>query len=379
MMAEKFHTWCTVFMGAVIISSLFGCASAVKYPETVEKLHAAYTNGMQKLAANDLPGAEKDFEQAVDLDEKSPMGYTGLAFVEQCRGNYKEALKLAGQAIAQDCGFADAYLARGSTVVRRRSGDAWFAEAMKSLETARRLDPENERTLFSLGEAYFEAQEFARAFEYYRRAGEKKGILEEEAGKRLIFTEKIMRFQPLPPEVFDCAHQKKINRADLCVLLIEHLKLKELLARKRPILFNKLFLENHTLRSRDVPTRREVDASPARDDIIDVLHIGVPYLDLFPDGNFYPDRIVTRALFAMVLQGVITIVQDDPSCATKYTDLESPFKDIHANYFAYNAIYLLCNLGIMETNQDGNFRRDDPVSGTDAVIMLGELGTFLDR
>ena len=40
----------------------------------------------------------------------------------------EEALELAGQAIAQDRGFADAYLARGSTVVRRRRGDAWFAE-----------------------------------------------------------------------------------------------------------------------------------------------------------------------------------------------------------------------------------------------------------
>ena len=53
---------------------------------------------------------------------------------------------------------------------------------------------------------------------------------------------------------------------------------------------------------------------------------------------FAPDRPVTRAQFALILEDVIMRVKDDPDMATRHIGKESPFGDVHKGYYAFNAI-----------------------------------------
>ena len=48
----------------------------------------------------------------------------------------------------------------------------------------------------------------------------------------------------------------------------------------------------------------------------DALSLGIPGFELLPDGSFHPDEPVTRAGYARVSEGVLTLLTVDPSLPT---------------------------------------------------------------
>ena len=169
------------------------------------------------------------------------------------------------------------------------------------------------------------------------------------------------------------ARTEKINRADLCVLLIEEFKLKKILENRRPELFKKLFTTDATFKTRFEKIISEIGHNRAKNSMLEIIEIGIPFLDLYPDGSFYPDRPVTRGIISVVAQSILVMVTDDPNLSTKYIGITSPFNDVHSNYYAFNAINLCIDKGIMEFPEDGNFKPESTVSGIEAVLFLRAL------
>lgn len=371
---NKFTLPCMTF---IVIVILFGCSQSVKKESTVDTPKDHYNNGMQKLETNDLKNAETEFLRAVELDKNSPMGYTGLAFIELSRSNYKIALKHANKAIKKDGNFVDAYIAKGYTIASRKRGDRWFEEALKPFKKALSIEPENEKALFYLAECYDEAQKYTQALEYYSKTSRKNGTFAEQADERIAFVKKLMKAELLSDKGRIIARSDRINRADFCVLLIEELKLKNLLRHNRPELFEKIFREDFTLKTRKINVKSEVENNKAKEWILEIIQIDIPFLDLFPDGNFYPDRLVTKSLFTVVIQGVLALVNDNPTLSTKYIGIDSQFNDIHPDYYAFNAVNLCIEKGIMCFPENGSFNPDSTVSGIDAILMLRAVEDIL--
>lgn len=96
----------------------------------------------------------------------------------------------------------------------------------------------------------------------------------------------------------------------------------------------------------------------------------VPGLGLYPDGGFGPDRPVTRAEFAQMMQGLMVLESGDRSLATRYFGEASKFPNMRADHFAYNAAVLCVQRGVLQPEDDGRFEPDRPVSGAEAVLGI---------
>jgi hypothetical protein len=74
------------------------------------------------------------------------------------------------------------------------------------------------------------------------------------------------------------------------------------------------------------------------------------------------------------VQDIIVMLDDDQTLPAKYSDSESPFPDIRPDYFAYNAVMVGVEEGIMKADpKTGRFNIDSPVSGIDALEMIRAL------
>jgi len=109
-----------------------------------------------------------------------------------------------------------------------------------------------------------------------------------------------------------------------------------------------------------------------RTDIEGILEIGVRGLENYPDGNFHPAEIVTRAAYAMMLEDILLKVSGDNSLATKFIGSTSPFPDLRADLPYFNAIMVVTSRGIMEACDmtSGEFAPLNSVPGVDALLII---------
>jgi hypothetical protein len=359
------------FIITIALTAVFlGCSAGIKQPSIVGTPGDHYKSGLQKLEANDHAGAETEFLQAVSLDKKSPAGHTGLALLELSRSDHKLALKYAARALKLDSSYVDAYLAIGRIISSRKHDSGWIEKARKPFAVALEIAPENENVLYYTAEYYYEAGEYAQAVEYYTKANKINGDLAVRSSEKIAHTEKIIEASPLSDEGKRIAKIEKMSRADFCVLLIEEFKLKQLLERQRSEIFRKLFNADYTLRSRTGRVKSEIGNNTAKEWILEIIQIDLPFLDPYPDGYFYPDRLVTKAQFAVVIQEVLALINDDPTFTTRYIGMESRFDDVRADYYAFNAINLCVELKIIAAADERNFDSNGIISGMDGILML---------
>lgn len=365
----------------VAVSSLiFGiaCSKTVVKESDVDTPKERYLSGMQKLDNNDLKKSEEDFLRAIELDKKSPFGYTGMAFLELQRTNYNTALKYVKKALKYDKNFSDAYAARGYILTVIKDGDKWFNEAVEPLKKALTLDPENERAMFFLAECLLKAKKYEEAQNLYVKVAEKQDSFAVKAGERKTLMGKLMKASPVSVRGGYIALDDKIDRSDLCILLIDELQLKELLKKFRPMAFAELYNENLTLKKRGGKNPPDVNGHRAKDWIVDIIPLHLAGINVFPNGYYYPDRLLTRAQIATVMQEIIVKIKDDPSLSTMYIGSESRFPDVRGDYYAFNAITLCVEKGIMETDsKTGVFDAESTVSGVEAVTMIRALERYL--
>ena len=98
----------------------------------------------------------------------------------------------------------------------------------------------------------------------------------------------------------------QIDRADLAVLLIEELKLPELLEKKQPKTYDTGF------KAPDDPTKMATEETTKMADATDIDNhwaknwikqvIDNRVMDVFPDRTFRPDEKINRANYAMLMQ-----------------------------------------------------------------------------
>ena len=339
----------------------------------IAALKGHFVQGMQKLDQNDLKTAEEEFNKAIQLNKKSPYGYTGMAFLEMTRSNYKKALKHVGKALKYDKNFVAAYAAKGRIITVRKHGTKWFEEALIPFGKALSLDSDNQMVLFFVAECYLKAQQHQVALEYLEKALEHDGYYTKKAQERQTLVTKIIRAKLLSERGGYIALDDKIDRSDLCILINNELRLKELLNLQRFSLFEEIYNSDYKPKEK-IKIPPDLTNNNGKDDVLDIIALHITDIDIYPNGYFFPDRVVTRAQFAMVIQEIMVMVKDDPTLGTRYIGADSPFSDVHPDYYAFNAIVLCVEKGIMETDTEaGLFGTNGTVSGSDAILMFRAL------
>ena len=339
-----------------------------------------YTRGMARLGDGDLWTAQSEFERAHALDPDFPGTYVGSAMVAMAQGEFWRAKQDIEEAIHRDGGFVDAHVALGRIVTEdgRQGGrkpDDWLPLALEAYARAIDLDPEAPSAYYHRGMSYYAAGEYTSARESLAQVvARNRGDLVGPAMHQIERIQLIERASPGTDQGWAIAAVDRLTRAELAVLLLEELKLGELMRRRprREELGQFRAPHAQTQTPRPVPT--DIELCWARPWIEEILDLGVSGLEVMPDGLFRPEDAVTRANYARVNEGIMEAITGDDNLSTRYVGESSPFPDVRQDSFAFNAISLNVNRGIMSADTlTGRFRPEDTITGAEALLIIREL------
>ena len=127
----------------------------------------------------------------------------------------------------------------------------------------------------------------------------------------------------------------------------------------------------------NAPLPGDVRGSWAEGWIEEAMKLGVVETD--PDGNFYPAESVTRAGYARAVARILTMVTRDQTLETRYFgENPSRFSDVSSSHFAYPAMALCSERGIMKADLvTGGFNPAGGVGGADALLIIRTVQTSL--
>jgi len=122
----------------------------------------------------------------------------------------------------------------------------------------------------------------------------------------------------------------------------------------------------------------DLDGCLVESHVRDVVRIGG--MNIFPDKSFRPNDKIRRMDFAITIQQVIILVTGNRSVDTAFIGSPSPFPDVKQSHYAYNAVSLVAERGIMTPNlQTGEFGMNELLSGIDALLALRKLEAILNE
>ncbi len=356
-----------VAWAAAMLSILvaFGCASTTKGVKQMSQMDLPehhYFMGMNFLDKGEIDKALREFTRAKDLDPEYAPARVGIGLVLAQKGKFDEAFASMKKAKKLSSSKAERVIYHTGMIrlYTTWQGKDWLGKAEDQFNDAIDLDKNNPAPYYYMALAYKTAQEYERASMEFRRVIDLNKGYVEQADNGWKDIQRILRAMPGTKVGRDIAKLDKITRADVAALFIEELKLEKL-------------FKNHnvkTQRTQSFPT--DYKNHPLSADIDAVIGLGIRGLE--PVGNrFEPDKEITRADFAVMIEDILIKVLREDNLPTRYIGSPSPFKDVDSSFYAFNAIMTCTTRGIMEADLNGYFRPEGPVSGADALLSLRRL------
>lgn len=357
---------------------VIGCAPKAVSQSDLDTPEYHYRLGVRSLDNDDYQTALTAFQRSVALDKKYARGWSGLGLTNAYLNNFKEGKEAVDKGIDLAPKDAMVWIFRGRFWSINQSQRNWLEKAEDDFERALSLDPGNEAADYYLGEAYFYGMEFTNAEAQFSKVVNANGEYAGKADARWSLTQKIVRARPGTEAGRKIAIKPEITRADLAVLFTEELKIAEIFSRMAPTAGQPTFQPPGSVASSGAasvpPDSKGHWAEPW---IMESLTTGVFELD--PAGNFAPDQAVMRVDYAMAVQRILVAATRDASLETRYFG-ESPsrFSDVPSSHFAYNAMALCSERGIMKADlMTGRFEPAGKVNGADALLIIREVQSSL--
>ena len=360
-----------------IIALIFIVSCGTKPQSDVDTPEYHFKAGIRAIENGDFQQAIKSFQRSVDLDKKFALGYGGLGLAHANLGNNKDAKNFASKCASRGSKDPEALSLSAQVWITMRSSEKrWFKRAEDYLKTALRRDKEHEGSQYWFGVAYLYNYQFNEAEDYFQQVVNKRGDFSGKADSKWKLSQKIVRAMPGTPAGKKVALKERINRADLAVLFAEELKIG--------VLFDRMPVQSSGFQtpSQANQTATVIVPNDSRDHwaetwIKDMIRYGI--MNVEPDGNFYPDDDINRANYALAVQRLLVVATKDESLETKYFgEAQSRFSDVPASHFAYNAMAICTERGIMEIDMMNNrFNPTGDVTGADALLIIRNLQNSL--
>lgn len=353
----------------ILVLALAGCS---RPPQAGREAGATaaqqdFRQGEAYLHQGDWQKAALAFDRAVRADPGFAEGYAGLAYILALRNQGEKAVEYADLAVKKNRRSVVAQIYKGR-VYSMVQPSGWFAAAIGALDAALELAPDHPDALFYKAEALFQHDELTLAAELFEQLAAGDSDLRQGAAERLAHIRARQQAQPQTPAGERIVKLAVLTRADLAELLIHELDLQRLIARRNP----------QSAGQASGADKRIVDINglPAAADIRAVVRLGV--MDVFPDGKFHPQDKVQRVHLAMTLQQAMIRITGDRTLDTAFIGSPSIFPDVKPSHYAYNAVCLVTQKGMMQANAlDGKFDLNAPANGIDALIAVRRLQKLL--
>ncbi|MFO8049929.1 MAG: S-layer homology domain-containing protein [Desulfosudaceae bacterium] len=370
---------------------VFSCGpQALKPKAQLDTPEHHVSTGNKFLKMDRLDEALAEFTRARELDPRFSPAYTGIGIVQARKGLFDEgleALKKADKYADTDSqqtgawiGYIRLYTAGGEEV-----DEDWLDRAEKYYHKAVEVSPEEPAIYYYMGLAYKKDYRFSAAAGQFRTVLSLDKDFVGEADREYAVIQKIERAMPGTKVGQKIALLDSITRADVAALFIEELRIDELFKNRTPPEFDTSFKSPE----KTFKTGEYVEAEAATDiedhvlkaDIEAVLKYQIKGLQPYPDHTFKPEKKITRAEFAMMIEDILIKITGDESLATRFIGSTSPFPDLRNDAFYFNAAMVAVNRNIMETadTATGAFRPQQPVTGADALLSIRKMKILLDK
>lgn len=379
----KIKTASFMIILALVALLAIGCGpKAIKEASVLDTPENHFNQGMRELDRGNLTSAQSEFDRAVALNPNYAEGFSGMALVSAKQNDYKKAYELADKALSKNSKSTEVLITKGRIIGMERKGDDWVEKSVKQFDKALEVNPNSAKALYFKGDTYKNGYLFADAANAYAKVIAMKGDYAAEADKAWSIVQKIQRAAPGTKVGAKIALIDEIDRADVAVLFMEEMKLMEVMAKKRPQTFDTGFkapedpTAMQTSQTVQMAAVTDVDKHWAQNWIKDIVN--AKGMEVFPDRTFRPDDKITRGDYAMLLQNILIMATGDETLATKYIGQVSRFPDVNASHFAYNAICLMVDRGIMQADKmTGVFDLKSHVSGADALLIIRDFQNAL--
>jgi tetratricopeptide (TPR) repeat protein len=375
-----------MLFAAILAVVIAGCGPKIAPPTSVmDTPEYHYKNGLKYLDKDQIDEAMKYFDRAVALDPKSPLGYIGKGLAFGKKGDFKSAFENMDTAKGHDKGIESRIgmirLYGLQMVKEPGKAQKLVKDAEGEFKSARDKDPNSAPLYYYMGMAYKVSLDFEKAAETFRKVLDMNKEFTNEANAEWAVIQKIQRAAPGTEIGKKIALIDKIDRADVAALFDQEMNLEKLFTKRGVKTYDTSFkapTESNTRFSPETTTKMEPATDIAdhwlKPSIDTVLKLQVRGLEAGPNHTFDPNKLITKAEFALMLEDILIKVSGDEKLATKFLGATSPFPDIRNDQYFFSAAMTATSRGFLEADKaTGEFRPGDPVSGADALLAIREF------
>jgi hypothetical protein len=324
--------------------------------------------GIKLLKQGKYSDAEREFQQARTLNPEFSLAQSGLSLVEAYRGDFQSAHELMVYALNCSKTKEEKVYARISAMrifTMWRRDDRWLKDVKSQFQRAIELNVDSPAAHYFMGVAYKQGLEFDNSGRMFARVLDLNAEYVKEADREWKLIRNIMKVNPATIAGKKVAIKESITRADAAALFVNELKIDEI-------------YERAGIKSNVRPPERltDIDDSPIKADIEDIMAAGVKSLEPSPDGSFRPDDLVTRAVFAVMIDDILKKTAGNKrQPAGHHEEGVSPFPDLKTDHPSFSAVMKVTDRGIMHARNltTGEFSPLGPVSGVEALLIIRKL------
>ena len=368
---------------AVLAIAVYGCGpKAAPSTSVMDTPEYHYNQGLKYLDKDQIDEALREFDRAIDLAPKSPLGYIGKGLALGKKGEFKDAYSAMDKAKGYDTGIESGIgmirlsgmeMAKDQSKVKKL-----LKQAESEFNDAQKIDPNSAPLHYYMGMCYKMALDFDKAAEMFKKVLSMDKQFTGEANTEWALIQKIQRAAPGTEIGKKIALIAKIDRADVAALFDQEMNLEKLFTKrgikvydtgfKAPTESSTRFAPETTVR---MAAATDIADSWLRPSIESVLKLRIRGLEAGPNHTFEPKKLITKGEFAVMLEDILIKVTGDEKLATKFIGTTSPFPDVRNDHYAFNAILTVTSRGFLEADKaTGEFKAGDSVSGADALLAI---------
>lgn len=369
-------------MLSVFVMAIVSCApkprkevSALDTPE-----HHVFS-GNKLLDKGKADDAKREFELALSLDPKYSPAHAGMGLVYGYQKNFEKGYDSLKDAKSyaktkEDKVNANVFMLRLLSMERKGN---WLDKCEDEYKDAVKVDPGASAAYYYMGKAYKVSYDFDKAGTMFKKVLELNTKYVNEASEEWALVQKIQLAAPGSLIGKKIALIDEITRADIAALFIQELELEKLFKKRTPKQFDTSFqaptqkMETEKMVKMEAAT--DIKDHVLKTDIDTVMELMVKGLESYPDHTFQPDKKITRAEYAIMIEDILIKVSGDEKLATKFIGEKSPFPDLRNDLPYFNAVMVVTTRGVMKAKDltTGEFGAMDPISGADSLLMIRKL------
>lgn len=368
---------------AMLAIAVYGCGpKAAPSTSVMDTPEYHYNQGLKYLDKDQIDEALTEFDRAIALAPKAPLGYIGKGLALGKKGDFKQAYDNMEKGKGYDTGI-ESHIGMirlsGMEMIKEQSKvKKLLKQAESEFDDAQKKDPNSAPLYYHMGMCYKVALDFDKAAEMFKKVLDMNKEFTGQANTEWALIQKIQRAAPGTEIGKKIALIDKIDRADIAALFDQEMNLEKLFTKRGVKTYETGFkapTESSSRFSPETTTKMaaatDIEDSWLKPSIETVLKLQIRGLEAGPNHKFEPNRIITKGEFAVMLEDILIKVTGDDKLATKFIGATSPIPDMRNDHYAFNSVMVVTTRGFLETDKaTGEFKAGDSVSGADALLSI---------